>query len=970
MAQAVEQLVGRAAEIGALDAALIALGERRPGALAIVGEPGIGKTRLLTELGARADAKGWLVLAGSASELEHELPFWVFVDALDDYLAAREPGRIDGVDPDARAELAHVFPALRDADHTAAAPQHERFRTHRAVRQLLEALARRKPLVLLLDDLHWADSGSIELLGLLLRRPPAAPVLTALAVRPRQIPERLSGPLERAHRADALVRLALGALSASESRSLLGPAVSQSVAAALHEESGGNPFYLEQLSRSLRRSMQALPAAAGALAGMDVPSPVAATLAEELGLLSRGARRVLEGASVAGDPFEPELAAAAAAVSETAVMDALDELLRLDLVRPTDVPRRFRFRHPLVRHAVYQGSPGGWRLAAHERSAAELAARGAPAVARAHHVEQAARHGDAAAIAVLREAGMAVVHRTPAGAVRWFRAALRLLPAGEPAEQRIALLKALSGALAATGQFDDARAAVVEAIALVPAGAVAQQVELARACAGIEQLLGRHSDAQARLEAALDRLEDRGSAEAAGLMVSLAIVAFYRVEFDRLRDWAKRALELTEPLGERALTAAATAVLALAAAFAGMRAEADRRCAEAAAVVDAMPDEELALRLEAASHLASAESYVERFAEAAVHAERGLRVARATGQGELTPILVPALATVQLALGRVPEAIELLDGAIESARLTGNLQALALYLFNRGGMAMLAGDLDAALRHTEESVELADAVDSPVATAWSGMILGFVLIERGEPARGLEIMIRRAGGDELPAAGGGWRAWSLDRLAAGWLALGRRAEAARAVAAAEAVAAETGLRHPAAMAQRAPARLALDAGDAVLAAERALASAAIAEELGARLEAALSRILAGRALAAGGDTAAAATEFERAAAALEQCGALGYRGEAERELGRLGRRRPRRSRPGTGEPGIGSLTERELEVARLIVDRRTNTEIAAQLYVSRKTVETHVRNLFHKLDVSSRADVARVIERAARTSRD
>ena len=88
-----------------------------------------------------------------------------------------------------------------------------------------------------------------------------------------------------------------------------------------------------------------------------MPTTVAAALTEELGLLSQRARRLLEGAAVAGDPFEPELAAAAAAAEASTAVDALDELLQLDLVRPTDVPRRFRFRHPLVRRAVYEGSP-------------------------------------------------------------------------------------------------------------------------------------------------------------------------------------------------------------------------------------------------------------------------------------------------------------------------------------------------------------------------------------------------------------------------------------------------------------------------------------------------------------------------------------------------------------------------------------------------------------------------------------
>ena len=212
---------------------------------------------------------------------------------------------------------------------------------------------------------------------------------------------------------------------------------------------------------------------------------------------------MLQGAAVAGDPFEPELAAAAAAIPDHEAVDGLDELLALDLVRPTDVPRRFRFRHPLVRQAVYENAPGGWRLGAHERSAAALAERGAPAAARAHHVEQAARHGDEDAVAVLQEAGEAAARRTPAGAARWFAAALRLLPAGAPAQQRAALLRAHAAALAATGEFEEAHTALAEGLRILPAGASAERVELTGACAAIEQVLGRHDAARARLVAAL-----------------------------------------------------------------------------------------------------------------------------------------------------------------------------------------------------------------------------------------------------------------------------------------------------------------------------------------------------------------------------------------------------------------------------------------------------------------------------------
>ena len=191
---------------------------------------------------------------------------------------------------------------------------------------------------------------------------------------------------------------------------------------------------------------------------------------------------------------------AAAATTEASALEALDELLRLDLVRPTDVPRRFRFRHPLVRRAVYESTPGGWRLGAHERCAAALAARGAPAAERAHHVERSARQGDAAAVATLREAGEAAAQRAPASAARWFgrRAAA---PRPRPPRPRCgsSCCSPARRALVATGQFAEGHAALLESIELVPAESVALRVRLTTACAGVEHLLGRHEEAHARL---------------------------------------------------------------------------------------------------------------------------------------------------------------------------------------------------------------------------------------------------------------------------------------------------------------------------------------------------------------------------------------------------------------------------------------------------------------------------------------
>jgi ATP/maltotriose-dependent transcriptional regulator MalT len=962
--------VGRAAELGSLEPILDELDRGHPGAIEVAGEPGIGKTRLLRELAARAGACGHLVLSGAASEFERDLPFSVFADALDDYVAGLEPDRLAALDGAVQAELAHVFPSLSAlAAGREVAPQSERYRSHRAVRALLEHLAQTLPLVLVLDDFHWADSASVELLGSLLRRPPAAAVLTAVALRPRQTPERLAITLERAHRSAAVTRVDLGALTLDEARQLLGERVDVARAAVLYQESGGNPFYLEQLARSPARAPQCTSAPEISLTGLDVPAAVAASLAEELTLLSDVGRLVLEGAAVAGDPFEPELAAAAAATSEAAGMHAVDELLGLDLIRTTDVPRRFRFRHPLVRRAVYQAAAAGWRLGAHERCAEALAARGASAAARAHHVERSGRQGDLAAVAVLREAGEATARLAPESAARWFGGALRLLPQTAPTEDRVELLLARSWALAAVGRFADSHEAALEAVALVPGQPSALNTIVATACASVERFLGRYEHAHARLVRALRLLPEPASVGRVELLIELTLNEFYRSRYEAMHDWAAPAVSAANEVGDAALIAAAAVMPAFADAMTGPAETARTRRAQAAALVDELSDDELSLRPDAAGWLAIAEVYLDLYAEADAHASRALGLARASGQGDPLHRLYPVLPRVWYVRGKLAEATELLDGAIEAGRLLGSPPALAGNLFNRSVVALAVGDLDTALATAQESVDLARDLDEGFVTAWAAARLADILFKTGQPDRAIQLLLSCAGGEELTLIPGGWRTYCLELLTRCWLALDRPSEAGRAAALAEVMAAAVQLPLAATWADRAAAAVALDAGDAALAAERALASADAADAAGAPIEAALSRTIAGRAFAETGEKDRAVAELQRAAAQLDACGARHYRDQAERELGKLGHRPHRRTRPGRpGAAGIESLTERELQVARLVTDRKTNPQIAAELFLSQKTVETHLRNIFRKMGVTTRTALARAVERADPTA--
>ncbi len=963
-----DSLVGRSTEVEAIDRALASVRGGAVTPLVIQGEPGIGKTRLLTELAARADSRGFTVLEGSASELEQDLPFWVFVDALDEHVAGLDP-RLTASLPDVvQTELAYVLPSFpATSSGGGEVVPDERYRAHRAVRELLAGLAATQSLVLVLDDVHWADAASIDLIAALIRTPPNAAVLLAMAVRPRQAPDRLAAAFERADRHGALTRLDVDGLPREAAGVLLGPAVGRERADRLYEEAGGNPFYLEQLARSQGSVVGDRSGLDGAaLEAVGVPAAVIASLGEELALLSAGTRSVLHGASVAGDSFEPELAAAAAGVDVGDAMEAFDELLAAGLIKTTDVPRRFRFRHPLVRRAVYESAPGGWLLGAHERCAAELAARGAPAAARAHHVEYSARHGDLDAIAVLTEAGSAAMLRAPASAAGWFSAAVRLMPESATVDQRIALLLARARALAAEGRLVESHADLLGSIALAPADAVSLRVNLTATCAGVERLLGRHQEAHARLLAGLDELPDQSNGDAVTLMIELAIDSLFRAEPDAVCDWSGRALQASRELGERPLVAASTALLALGRAVAGAIPDAIVTYEQATALLAAMPDEELGARVDAAAYLASAATYLDRYDEAVAHAERALRLGRAAGH--LHPTLLPALGAAHSLRGRLGDAARVLDDGMEAARLAGITQGMAWMLRNRALLLTMTGDVEPALEMAEEALELTRRLDESVLSAWAAMVVARAAVMAGRGTRALEVLVPPDRADVLAAIPAAWRGIGFVALATAYAEAGRPDDAARTVAAAEAHAAALGLPLAAAWAHHAAAAVALLDGDYERAAEHALASAAAAEEIGVVVEAALARVLAGRALAAGGDEDAGVAQLEQAAAVFERAGAVRHRDAAEQHMRGLGRRVHRRSRPGSVQDGNGlaALTEREQEIARLVVDRRTNPEIAAELFLSPKTVETHLRNIFRKVSVTSRVELARAIERADR----
>jgi DNA-binding CsgD family transcriptional regulator len=955
--------VGRESALEQFDATLDAVEAGESRSIALDGEPGIGKTHLLTELKRRAEERGFLVLGGSATEFERDLPFGVWADALDAYVASQELEFGEPWSAENAQELAEILPSLgRPAESQGRSVPDERYRVHRASRKLLELLARDRPLVVVLDDLHWADEASIELLAALLRRGPAARVLLALAFRRGQAPVRLSAALA----SPTIGPISLEPLTEAEVSDLLA-GVEPRTAATIYRHGGGNPFYLHQLRRvGEEGGLDAVLNEAGAEAaasGIPVPPAVAASLAKELASLPVEQLVLLRAAAVAGEPFEPDLAAAIAELPLSDGLDGLDALLARDLLRPTAVPRRFIFRHPLVRRAVYEAVPPGWRLGAHARAADALAPRGAPAAERAHHVEQYAGQGDQEAIGLMLEAGVAAAERAPAAAARWFEAALRLLPDGDA--RQVDVRVALASSLRSLGELDRCRAALLGAHDRLPADEVERRVELTAHCAAVEHWLGRHDEAHRRLSGAWQELPDRTTVEAAVLEIELAVDGLYELDFAQAVEMGERALATASEVGDRPLIAAAAAALCLAETTAGHVADAGEHRREARAAVDALADAELAPRLEALYYLAWAETYLEHYDDAVAHAERGIVIARAFGQGRLLVPLSLARNFPFEMQGRLREAIELCESALEAARLSASAHELYRALFELGWTLYYAGDLDGALAAHEESSRVDPRLAGgtiPNGGGGPGWGLGVAWLESGEIERG-RAMLLELGGESVARTMPVERCFDWESLALAELAVGDLDSADAYARRAERDAAQLALKLPTALAGRARAAVVLARGDPLAAARLAHGSAEAAASVGANLQAAFSRGLEGRALAAGGERIGAVATLRQAERELDACGSVRVRDEMRRELRRLGARAEPRGPAASGDSGVDALSKRELEIAHLVTDRLTNREIAAALYLSDKTVESHLRNIFHKLGVTSRVEVARAVER-------
>jgi len=951
------RVVGRDAELAALEAARGAAARGDGAAAAVIGEPGIGKTHLLRALAQRAADEGLAVIWGRGSEFEREIPFGITTDAFDEPLSKLTQSQRARLGAERIAELGAVLPSL-DAGpaRLETTLEVERYRFHQAVRRALELIAEDQCLLVILDDLHWADPASVELVAHLVRRPIRSCALV-IAFRPGQAAEPLPAAIEGLARDGTIDVLQLPVLTLADARVLLADVLDASEVAVVHAESGGNPFYLEHIARGIRDQG----------AQRRTPRPVSAAVAHELARLSAPAAALLKAASVLGEPFELPIPATVAALDQVTSLRALDELVAADLVHETGDASRFVFRHPIVRRAVYDSTRPGWRLGAHRRAAEALARIGAPIGVQAHHVERCSSQGDEQAIELLTGAAAAAAPRAPAAAARWLAAALALLPDGRDKGRELALRMQLATAQAMCGRLHESRDVLVEALARMPPGDRTFRTPLISMIAHAEQGLGRAEAARSLLTEALGA-SDAGGAEAVRLRLALAESHLMMGEWERAMDEAAAAHTIAVKLGEPALVLSALAHRAWVDSYGSGSPASQVKLDDAATGIDRFRDEEMDPELIVVlAEIVHAEIALDRFERAAAHAERGVRLCRATGNGYQFLRFTTGSAIAAMCLGRLADAAAAAEVAYEGSLALANDQAVANAHAARCWIALLRGDLRHAL--DEGTAGTAVAARMPRAMfAWMAYAChGEARIEAGEAARGRDVLLHT--GPHLEAIPTSSRPYWQRALVAAEIALARDAgdgsldRASEIAAAAERLAAQSGLPSREGHALAARAMVLAAQGRTREAADRSLEAAARFASVGMRLHEGRERLAAGQALAHAGRHDVAERELLAAHDALRACGAERYADHAAKELRalgiRVGRRRERQGSPGARVP----LSEREQAVAELVAKGYTNRKIAAELYISEKTVEKHLAKTFEKLEVSSRAEVAATIER-------
>ena len=909
----------------------------------IEGEAGIGKTRLLDAVLEDARGRGMQVAAGCAEELERTRPFGLVAGAFGCARSSRDPRRA------AIGELLRAGGG-EQAPITVTSDPGLRFRAADAMADLAEELALSGPLVIGVDDLQWADASSLLTLGVLSRRAAYLPVGLIACFRPSPRPpdlDRLAAALQAAGARHlvlgGLAERAVTELVAEAVAAVPGPRLLGGIAGA-----AGNPLFVTELLAALaQEGVIKVDSGQADVAEMTVPPTLRLTILRRLSFLPVGTLQILQAASVLGSSFTITDLSAMTAQPALELSRTLAEAMRGQVL--ADDGDRLRFRHDLIRDAIYEDLPLSVRRGLHREAGQRLARAEAPSLQVAEHLARGAGPGDTEAIAWLTRAAREAAATSPDSAADLMGRAIGLLAPADPGRDELIAERASSLMLA--GRIADAEAACRLVLSRDPGPRVAGTVRT---------WLGQALLAQGQVHDALDELEQAARSlpvTDVGQAASRAWAGYARLwlgDLDGAAAVAEQARLAAVAAGDHQSVSVAMTTLARVSEFRGHLGDALHTIDEAVRLADRSPGR-LGHRYPVCLTRGHILIELDRLDEARSVLDTGRRISEELGVRWPLPTYQVFHAFERYIAGEWDDSVAELEASLELAEEIRDSYSsgyaygvLSLISFHRNNLSLAREAASAAARDL--------AGWSPgYRTSWAAWPQALILEADGEPGQALAVLAdiwdRCASAGlalEYPAVG-----QDLVRLA---LAVGDRDRARDASAAVAELASGNDLPWMTGAALRCQGMVQDDA--------EILQAAVAAYASGARpLGLAVCCEDAGSTFARQGRLDRGRPLIDQATGIYERLGAARDLARAEAALREAGIRRGRRGARGRPQFGWRSLTPTERTVVGLVAEGLSNPQIGERLYISHRTVQTHLAHVFAKLDISSRTQLAAEVTR-------
>jgi len=979
-------LVGRTRELAALESLMEGGRDGGTSVVIVAGEGGVGKSRLVGELGDRAERRGWKVAYGRAFPVETGVPYALFSDAFLPVFRELDADTLTVLSRGGEAELRYLFPALAiggpAAEPPAGDPDEVRTRLMWNFAEFLKSYAARAPLLCILEDLQWADESSLQLLHFLARQAESQPILILCTYNDTQRDQSLQ--LIQTER--SLLSLGVGEVRRLSPLSLeqvtelvcltfgVDAEVVREFSALLFGWTRGNPFFLEEILKSLIASGR-ISARSGTWSGWDatdfaLPGSIRDAVLTRIGALSPEARSVAELTAIIGARASYTLLASISGLNEAALLEALEQLCSHRILdeQAESGSVVYDFSHPLVRQTLYNEF-GLQRARVLHGAVAEAMERyyGGRAIDHAnelafHFARTDASHLRPKAAQYMAAAGRAALERrADHEAVSYLRAALdRADDDGASVSLRVQLVPELARAHQHMGDFEAAGRLWEAALGHLPTQAP-QVPDLRRALGMCHFWRGRHEEAQGEFDTGLEAAVGSGDKAAeVRLRVAKAHCLQELGEGTSAMATLEPALPLAEELGEPATLARVHRALALLHVWIGPPAQAREHAERAIALAKQVGD--VAIEFWARWAIAVLEGMRGESEQMAAAIEKVDQLAKSAR----SPVLRLWTADMRIELayfqGDWDRGIAIGEKAIAIARSLNQRTLLPRLLVWTSQIHLGRGQHDEAKRLLDEAVEVS-GLDQPGATIDVHQVVpvyigrAYYLVSIGD----FEEAISAAEKGFQIAEGTGYTLWAMHRLlpilceACLWAGqIDKAAEASQAI------------REHSERLDHKLGHAWADAGDALVMWKRGDPAGAVdlmrkaivaLEEIPMRWDAArLRRQLAGR-LSEIGREQEAVDELKKVHEIFVKLGADLELEKARMQFREIGQRPPPK---GVGE-GIAGLTGRELEVARLVAQRKSNKAIGKELGMATRTASTHLSNIYQKLGIGSRGELADII---------